>query len=187
VSRMGQPKPIEPGELAPLFSLPATDNTIWSLAQLLRGRRALLLFFRRDCPASRLMLQLLERIYRRLYRAGLRAAGIAQDSHRDTLEMADAYQITFPLLIDHPRFEVSRAYGITKVPARLLLDPERRVVARGDGFSRSELEALFAQLTRELDGTAESLFHPGDMYPENLPGWPAANVEPPKPDPPAAG
>jgi len=172
-----RPQLIRQGETAPDFALPAIDNTVWRGSDLLRGGRTVLLFFRRDCPASRLVLGFLERSYRRLQQAGLRVGGIRQDSHPDTLELADAYQITFPLLLDHPRLAVSGLYGVSHVPSQVMCDPQGTVLATVVGFSRWDQEQVFLRLARELSRAEDRLFHERDMVPETVAPWPSASAE----------
>ena len=169
---------IRAGERAPDFSLPAADNSVWSLAHLLRGARVLLLFYRRDCPASRALLPFAERMHRRLHRAGLRLAGVAQDDHRDTLELADGYQITFPLLLDHPAFGLSREFGVAEVPTQVWPSDEGVILGSLVGFSRASQDQLFLRLARELGQAEDGLFHSGDMVAESVSGWPSASLAP---------
>ena len=166
---------IQVGESAPDFALPGADHSLYTRGYLLRGSRTLLVFYRRDCPASRLVLLFAERIYRRLQRAGLRVAGVAQDSHRDTLELADAYQITFPLLLDHPRCVLSAVWGVSVLPTQVLLDPRGAVILTLIGFSRREQGDLYRRLSRALECPEEALFHSGDIIPDNLEGCPGAS------------
>jgi peroxiredoxin len=178
VERVGReelmsPGLLEPGAPFPEFSLPAADNTVWTLRHLLGGRRTLLVFYRRDCPACRILLPFAERMYRRLLRADLRVAGVAQDSHADTLELADGYQITFPLLLDHPRYALSAAAGVEEVPTQILLDPEGRVLSVTVGFARAAQDQLFLRLARELALGESSLFDARDLIPDLLPGRPS--------------
>jgi peroxiredoxin Q/BCP len=165
---------IAAGETAPDFTLPAADNTIWKLSQLLRGRRVLLIFYQRDCPACRTLLPFVERMHRRLQQADLRVAGVAQDSHPDTLELADAFQITFPLLLDHPRLAVTRGYGATEIPTQVWLSQDGKVLGTLVGFSRNQQDALFLRLARELGKPESSLFAEGDLIPESVPSRPWA-------------
>jgi len=173
---MPRPELIGEGEALPEFTLPAADNSSWSLAHLLRGERALLIFYRRDCPASRALLPLVERMHRRLARARLRIAGVAQDNHRDTLELADGYQLTFPLLLDHPRFALSRELGVREVPTQIWFSPSGRVEGTLVGFSRTGQEQLFLRLARELGQVEQGLLHAGDLIPERVAGWPSASA-----------
>ena len=169
---------IASGERIPDFALRASDNSVWTREHLLRGRRALLVVFRRDCPASRLLLPLVERMHRRLLRAGLRVAGLSQDSHADTLELADGYSLTFPLLLDFPSFEFSARLGVRRVPSQITLDAAGTVLTTLVGFSRREQGQLFLRLARELEQPEVDLLSPVDIVPERHEGSPSASSRP---------
>ena len=167
---------IRAGEQAPEFALPASDNSVWSLQHLLRGERVLLVFYGRDGRACRTLLPFVERMQRRLHRAGLRVAGVAQDSHPDTLELADAFQITFPLLLDHPRFALTRAYGVVQVPTQVWISKAGEVLGTLIGFSRTAQDQLFLRLARELGQPETGLFERGDLVPDSAEPSPSASV-----------
>jgi peroxiredoxin len=168
---------IGPGDLCPDFSLPAVDNTIWQRKALLRDPGALLVFFRRQEPACRFALMAAERIFRRLSRSGWSIAGVSQDSHRDTLELADAFQITFPLLLDHPPCSLSAAFGVERVPTLVLLDAGGRVRETMLSFSRAALEDLYRRLGEAAGVPVTGLFTAGDLVPDLLEGGPGLGLD----------
>jgi peroxiredoxin len=166
--------PIRPGEESPDFLLPAADNTLWKRSDFLLRPRTLLIFYQRGCAASRLVLMMAERLHRRLGRHGLQIAGVAQESHPDTMELADAYQITFPLLLDYPRLALTSAFGADRTPFQVLLDEKGKVLETLRDFSREEEEELGRRLSRALGCAEVPLVQPGDKIPERLAGNPSA-------------
>jgi peroxiredoxin len=143
------------GEQAPAFRLGAFA---------LEGLTApvLLAFFKITCPTCQLTFPFLQRL---ADRGGPRTVGISQDNAAGTAEFNAAFGVRFETVSDPASegYKVSNAYGLTHVPALLLVEPDGRISWTSEGFSRPALEQLALRFGVEL-------FEPADRIPNFKPG-----------------
>jgi peroxiredoxin len=127
--------PLEPGDVAPDFTLPSGPGSSISLADL-RGRPAVLAFYPADwSPVCSDQLALYQAISSEFEPYHATVVGISVDGVWCHRAFAEARGITFPLLADfEPKGTVSRQYGAYRFGAGFseralfVLDP-RGVVA----------------------------------------------------------
>lgn len=143
------------GASAPPFRLGS-----FSLAEA--GEKVLLAFFKITCPTCQLTFPFLQKLAER---GGPRIVGISQDDAAGTAEFNAAFRVRFQTEIDPAGegYRVSNAYGLTHVPALVLVDGGGRVEWTSEGFSRPDLEALAARW-------GVTLFDPTDRVPNYKPG-----------------
>ncbi len=170
--------PLAVGERAPDFRLRAIDNTYWILGAPDSRRSVLVVFFRRESKACRVLLPFVERLHRRLRKQDAEILGISLDGHRDALEFAEDYTLTFPMLLDPPDFETARRYRVEQVPLIYRLDADLRIVESGVGWSKSQFETLAAQYLEAVGAGPAGIWEPGDIVPEFVDSFPVSFAEP---------
>jgi len=146
------------GALASEFDLASLAGGCRSLHQILSGGPALLAFFKVSCPTCQLTFPFLERL---AAGSAFQVIGISQDDGGDTQGFMRRFGVTFPMLLDKSEdgYPASNAYGITTVPSMFLIEPDGRIAAAFNGFSKREMEALGAR-------AAVAAFQPGEQVPE---------------------
>ncbi len=104
---------IEPGSVAPDFTLPDQDGNEVSLARL-RGGTTVLAFYPLDfSPVCTDQLNVYQEVLGELEAAGARLFGVSVDSAFAHKAFQERLGITIPLLADfNPKGEVARGYGV---------------------------------------------------------------------------
>jgi peroxiredoxin len=160
------------GARAPEFELEDTAGATHSLRSLLSHGPVLLAFFKVTCPVCQYTFPFLERIHQgsgasdaSAANAPVRIVGISQDNARTTLEFAEEFGLSFPLLVDEAGkgYAASNAYGITSVPSLFLVEPNGSIALSDSGFTRRGLVAV-----GERAGVIP--FRPDERVPERRPG-----------------
>ena len=101
---------LNPGDLAPVFTLPDAAGNLVSLADL-RGRRAVLYFYPRDnTPGCTKEACGFRDIYSEYRARNIAVLGVSTDGAASNAKFAAKYQLPFPLLCDL-NAEVATAYG----------------------------------------------------------------------------
>lgn len=144
---------LDPGELAPSFSLPDQTGATRTLDDLLAGGRLVLYFYPADfSPVCTKQACTLRDEHDRLIGKGTRVAGVSSQSQGTHARFAEKFRLPFPVLADTDK-TVSRAYGalgplgLWTNRVSYLIGPDRRVIDR----VRS---GLFLGKHRELFRTA---------------------------------
>lgn len=161
------------GRNAPTFNLTGVDGKRYSLQGALGQGPLLAAFFKVSCPTCQFAFPFLDRLYRQFREAGatgIQVWGISQDDAEQTRHFARDLGATFPLLLDEDPYETSQAYGLTHVPSLFLIAPDGRVEISGDGFSKSELLAIWKSLAQHYSAKPTELFQKGEHIPEFKPG-----------------
>ncbi len=158
------------GKTVPPFELTSTDGTPHSLQAALKNGPVLAAFFKVSCPTCQYAFPFLERIYQHLREQGVQIWGIVQDNARDAERFAKQYGVTFPILVDDEPYEVSRKYGLIRVPTLFLVAPDGHVEISGDGFCKADLVAIQKSLADHLSANPPELFRPDEKIPEFKPG-----------------
>lgn len=137
-----------------------------SLAEILAGGPALLVFFKISCPVCQMTLPFLERIHEAGNGAapGLAIYGISQNDAEDTREFMREFGVRFPMLLDREEddFPASNAYCVSSVPTSFLVEPDGAIARVIEGWQKAEIERLGT-----LAGVA--VLRAGD----NVPAWKA--------------
>jgi peroxiredoxin len=161
---------LEPGSLAPSFTLKGLDGKPYSLRGLLDRGPVVLAFFKISCPVCQFTFPFLQRIFERYAGDDVFVIGVSQDDPRSTKEFNQEFGVTFPTLIDDQGYPVSNACGLTTVPTIFLIDTGGRIKISGAGFSKNDLEAIAKELAQHRKLSATPLFRPDEVVPDFKPG-----------------
>lgn len=113
---------IKEGDVAPAFTLPATDTSSVRLKDY-RGKVVLVHFWATWCTSCVKELPELERLYRLLRGPEFEvlAVSVDDDVEKSVLPFLKKTNVTFPVLLD-TETAVSRSYGTYKFPETYVLD-----------------------------------------------------------------
>jgi peroxiredoxin len=161
---------LEPGSLAPSFTLKGLDGKPYSLRGLLDRGPVVLAFFKISCPVCQFTFPFLQRIFERYASDDVSVIGVSQDDPRSTKEFNQEFGVTFPTLIDDQGYPVSNACGLTTVPTIFWIDTGGRIKISGAGFSKNDLEAIAKELAQHRKLSATPLFRPDEVVPDFKPG-----------------
>lgn len=161
---------IEPGNIAPRFSLKGLDAKACTLESLLERGPVVVAFFKISCPVCQFTFPFLQRIADRFAGGSASVIGISQDDARSTKEFNQEYGIRFPVLLDDAGYPASNAYGLTNVPTVFLIAPDGTVKINCMGFDKAALEKIAAQLAQHEKISAGPLFRPDEVIPAYKPG-----------------
>jgi peroxiredoxin len=161
---------LEPGSLAPSFTLKGLDGKPYSLRDLLERGPVVLAFFKISCPVCQFTFPFLQRIFERYAGDDVSVIGVSQDDPRSTKEFNQEFGVTFPTLIDDQGYPVSNAYGLTTVPTIFWIDTGGRIKISGAGFSKNDLATIAKELAQHRKLSATPLFGPDEVVPDSKPG-----------------
>lgn len=135
---------LEQGAKAPDFRLKRVSGGEASLSELISNGPILLAFFKISCPVCQLTFPFLERIH---LPGSLPIYGISQNDVEGTLEFAEEFGVTLPMLLDEEDegYPASNAYGISSVPTMFLVERDGTVSRIIEGWNRKEMEWLGGQ------------------------------------------
>jgi peroxiredoxin len=122
---------IEPGSVAPDFTLPDQDGNKVSLADF-RGRTVVLVFYPADfSPTCTDQLNVYQEVLPQIEEQGATLVGISVDGAFSHKAFQQQLGVSMPLLSDfHPKGEVAKAYGVfvedfgVAGRALVMVDPE---------------------------------------------------------------
>jgi hypothetical protein len=89
---------------------------------------------------------------------------LTADGHGESLEVADNFQLSFPILLDR-RGRVREAYGIADLPSFVRLGTELTVLESVLGMNEPALVSLGRELASSLGMDAGGLFDEEDWLP----------------------
>jgi peroxiredoxin len=161
---------IEPGKIAPDFSLKAVDGKDYSLDSLLSRGPVVLAFFKISCPVCQFTFPFVQRIAERFAGKNVSVIGVSQDDELDTKDFNTEYGITFPTLLDDNGYAVSNEYGLTNVPTIFLVKSDGRVQLSCVGFDKAGLESIARELAQHQSIPPTPLFLPSEIVPDYKPG-----------------
>jgi peroxiredoxin len=160
-----------PGHRAPEFNLPLAGGGYRGLRDLLEPGGGVLVFFKEDCPASQVVIPSLGSLAKALEREERFFLAIAEDSEETVLAFRDQHKIPFRIAWQAPPYPASRDYGITTVPALLVVDGTGLVAERVEGFIKSEYLALGQGIEQALAlGTVPPILERPEDLPQLRPG-----------------
>ena len=166
----GEMTNINPGNVAPGFSLKALDGKRYSLEALTQKGPVVAAFFKISCPVCQFTFPFLERIHKRDGGEGATFLGISQDDAKATKSFASEYGVTFPMALDEKGYPASNAYGLTNVPTIFLIDTDGTVKVTCMGFEKKGLETIAAILAERRKIAPAALFLPNESVPAHKPG-----------------
>ena len=143
VSQFG-PQPMT-GKLAPDFTLQSLAGKSVTLSQL-RGGVVVLEFWATWCPACRVAMPRLEKLYQEFADKGLTVLGVSTEDKATVETFVKAQNITFTNLVDPNRI-TDKAYRVESIPRTLIIDREGKVYAdftglQPEGVLRGKLAEL---------------------------------------------
>ena len=159
---------LTPGDPAPNFSLPGLDGTDWGLAAAV-GDPLLVTFIETDCPTCRLTIPYLKRLAEALGPNGDRVVVVSQDGGQETRELVEAYDVSFPVLLDVD-LDVSRSYDPPSVPALFLVGEGGRIELSEVGFHKGDLNSVAEKMLSSLGLPVLTVAEPDDGAPAMKPG-----------------
>src|ERR1700685_4342116 len=118
---------INPGNIAPGFSLQGLDGREYSLRLLMQKGPVVAAFFKVSCPVCQFTFPFLERLHKRYGGDGVTILGISQDDAKATKTFASEFGVTFPMVLDAKGYPASNAYGLTNVPTIFLIGTDGAV------------------------------------------------------------
>ncbi len=129
----GEMTHVNPGNVAPAFSLKDLNGKSYSLPSLLETGPVVAAFFKISCPVCQFTFPFLERLFKRYGKDGVTFLGISQDDAKATKKFAGEYGVTFPMALDEKGYPASNAYGLTNVPTIFLIDTDgtTKIVCHG--------------------------------------------------------
>jgi peroxiredoxin len=164
------PRPPE-GARAPAFRLPLLGGGAGVLADLVDAGGGVLVFFKKDCPASALVVSRLAPLADALRREERLLLAVSQGTEEDARAFCDTHAPGLPVAWEAAPYEVSRAYGVSVVPTLFVIDGAGVVAERLEGFVKSEYLALGASLEQALSlGDIPPVLRRPDELPGVKPG-----------------
>ncbi len=135
---------LEVGQTAPDFSLPTLDGETIRLADLLKAGPAVLVFWKSGCRACDLAFPYLERLAEIAPEVAVIAVG------QETTDSARIYVaqtgLRLGVALDGPDYAVSRLYDPAFTPTIFLVGSDGKILFKGEGFSKADLNALAAKV-----------------------------------------
>ena len=129
------------GNQAPDFSLRKVGGAMVSLREILRGRTAVIAFFKVSCPVCQLAFPFLAKM---AASENAQFIGVSQDDETSTQRFLSEYGVKFTTLLDDSGrgYPASNAYGIKHVPTIFVVEGDGAVARAWSGFSRKDMEQL---------------------------------------------
>ena len=153
-----------PGTHAPQFELATLDGSRFSLAEALSRGPVLAIFFKISCPVCQYALPFYQRIFKTYGNSNVSIIGISQNERADTVEFANKYGITFPVLLDDTKsFPVSNAYRLATVPSVFWISPEETVEIASIGWVRQDFEEIARKAAFKSGGAFKPVFQPAEQ------------------------
>ena len=167
---------LTPGDSAPDFSLRRLDGTDWRLDEEAARGPLLLTFIETDCPTCRLTVPYLKRLAEVLGPNGHRVVAVSQDGAQETRELVDAYDVSFPVLLDID-LDVSRSYDPLSVPALFLVGDGGRIELSEVGFHKGDLNSAAEKILSGLGLPVRTVADLDDGAPLMKPGCASRHLE----------
>ena len=135
---------IEPGRLAPEFTLARRDSSLVSLADY-RGKVVVLAFWASWCRPCRASFPWVREFYEEYCEKGVEIIGVSIDENKASWEKAlDEERLPWPQVIDEiekGRSRVGGLYHVLAVPMFVVVDKEGKIVVRAH-MEKKELSAV---------------------------------------------
>lgn len=152
VQHLDEIRPVSPGDVAPLFTLPEVDHRgrIGSESvrlQDLRGGVVVVEFWATWCGPCKQSLPAVDRVYKRYRDRGLQVLSVNTDNPALARRLMNGYGYTMPLYVDDGR--AARAYKVESVPHLVVIDKHGLIRHIHRGFQGER--ALDRQVARLLD------------------------------------
>ena len=154
---------LNPGTLAPDFTLQTMDGKSFSLREALTHGPVIAAFFKISCPTCQYAFPFLQRLYEAHGAKHVTIVGISQNEKKDTTAFIKQYGVTFPILLeDTHSYPVSNAYGLTNVPSIFWIAEDGEIEVSSVGWIRKDIEELNQRAASASGDGNASLFQPGE-------------------------
>jgi peroxiredoxin len=147
---------VEPGEMAPDFTLPRLDTSGELRLSDLRGRWVYLDFWASWCAPCRESFPWMNRLTDDPAFGGVQILTVGLDRERADAEVfLRRHRPVFAVTWDGARRTVSNAYGVDALPAAYLIDPDGIVRHAHEGYRARDLKSLRRRLTAAIAAAAD--------------------------------
>ena len=154
---------LNPGTLAPDFTLQTMEGKSFSLREALAHGPVIAAFFKISCPTCQYAFPFLQRLYEAHSNKRVTIVGISQNEKKDTATFLKQFGVTFPILLEDTHdYAVSNAYGLTNVPTIFWIAEDGEIEVSSVGWVRKDIEELNQRVGASTGGGHESLFQPGE-------------------------
>ena len=167
---------LAPGDPAPDFSLARLDGTDWRLGEEVASGPLLLAFIETDCPTCRITVPYLKRLAEALGPNGHRVVAVSQNGGRETRELVESYDVSFPVLLDAD-LDASRNYDPPSVPALFLVGKGGRIELSEVGFHKEGLNSAAEKMLSGLGLPVRTVADLDDGAPLMKPGCASRHLE----------
>ncbi|RMG61594.1 MAG: hypothetical protein D6715_13390 [Calditrichaeota bacterium] len=132
----------------PSFQLKALSGQIISETWLQQRPLTLVLFYKKDCPTSRLVNTLLSDLWQAHSLPPELVLLVSQDQEEKTARTVGEWGLPFPVACDAPAYTLSRGLDFEAVPTGYLVDQNLSIQQRFTGFVRQEFQAVLEALLK---------------------------------------
>ena len=160
---------LEPGALAPHFTLLALDGREYSLPGDRGDEPLLLAFFRVRCATCDVAYPYLNRL-RDAYPDGWQLWSVCQDSPERAAQYAKRFALAHPVLLDGAELDVSRLYDPPSTPALYLIGGDGRIEFASEGFAKDDVNEIGRRLAAFVGSEVVEIAPADDGNPPLKPG-----------------
>jgi peroxiredoxin len=160
---------LEPGALAPHFTLLGLDGREYSLPSDRGDEPLLLAFFRVKCATCDVAYPYLNRL-RDTYAGGWQLWSVCQDDPRRAADYSKKFALAHPVLLDGAELEVSRLYDPPSTPALYLIGGDGRIEFTSEGFAKDDLNEIGRRIADLAGEKAAEIALADDGNPALKPG-----------------
>ncbi len=160
---------LEPGALAPHFTLLGLDGREYSLPGDRGDEPLLLAFFRVKCATCDVAYPYLNRL-KNAHPDGWQLWSVCQDDPERAAEYTRRFALAHPVLLDGARLEVSRLYDPPSTPALYLIGRDGRIDFTSEGFAKDDLNELGRRIAALVGSEAVEMAVADDGNPALKPG-----------------
>jgi peroxiredoxin len=161
---------LETGALAPHFTLLGIDGCEYALPGGLEGKPAVLVFFKDKCDTCDITFPYINRLREAYPNGEWTLWAVAQEPFAKAKDYAERLDITCPVLIDAPEYDVSTTYDPESTPTLFLLDERGRTVFDTYGFVKEDLNELSRRLAEAIGAEPVVIAEENDGQPAMRPG-----------------
>jgi len=158
---------LNPGTIAPDFTITDMDGKPVSLREALGRGPVLAAFFKISCPVCQYTFPFLDRIYRAYGNRGVTIVGISQNDKKETASFIKEYGVSFPVLLDDTRtYPVSNAYGLTNVPTIFWIAQDGEIEVSSVGWIRKDIEEISRKAAETTKTSPQLVFQADEQVPD---------------------